>query len=234
MLPLAAAVIDDDDAVVEREKSIIREESCYLMVWTSTTSASRGAEANERRLLHLLGAKKKRYEVVYVDLVGRGSLDASLDLPLLTVGGTPYTIESLQDLEDNGRLDRLFSPAPSGGPFSRRFQEIPIVSNGTVDREKDNVEGYLEKKSKLKSGKQVWTKRFFQLEKSTKKLLCYADHEKHKVLATMDLADVDSVSRVEDSILALKIKNATFKFKAPTSHLCRLWEEAITATTTTV
>lgn len=227
--PLAAAVIeeDDDGGAVVVEKAVIREESCYLIVWTSTTSASRQAEVNERRLLHLLAAKKKRYEVVYVDLVGRGDLDASLELPLLTVGGTPYTIDSLQELEDGGRLDRLFSAAPRGGAFSRRFKERPVAVSGS---EQKDVEGYLEKKSKLKSGKQVWTKRYFKLEKSQKKLLCYADHEKHKILATMDLADVDMVSRVEETVLALKIKNATFKFKAPTRDLCRLWEEAMTTT----
>jgi len=64
----------------------------YLVVYSSSTKTSRASEADERRLVHLLSVKKKKYEMVYVDVSPerREELDAvapDAPLPALIAGG---------------------------------------------------------------------------------------------------------------------------------------------------
>mmetsp|Transcript_20105 Transcript_20105/g.63223 ORF Transcript_20105/g.63223 Transcript_20105/m.63223 type:complete len:912 (+) Transcript_20105:254-2989(+) len=100
-------------------------EPSFLVVWSSSTKSTLAMETNERRLVQLLAAKKKRFEMVYVDVSPERKIELSLicqnkdvDLPALTFGSDyhgPY--EKIQELEDDGQLDDLLAPAPDGEGF---------------------------------------------------------------------------------------------------------------------
>ena len=67
-------------------------EDAFLVLYSSSTKATARAEAHERRVVNLLEAKRKRYEMVYVDVSPerRGALDAAAPgapLPALLAGG---------------------------------------------------------------------------------------------------------------------------------------------------
>ena len=59
-----------DDALPENVRGVDRAAlgDAYLVVYSSSTKMSRAHEADERRLAHLLRAKGKRYEMVYLDV----------------------------------------------------------------------------------------------------------------------------------------------------------------------
>ena len=90
----------------------------------SSTKASSAAEANERRLVHLLTTKKKRYEMVYLDVSPerRHTLEAAAGetppLPALLFGDTYRgDYDAIQELEDDGQLDALLEPTTEGTGF---------------------------------------------------------------------------------------------------------------------
>ncbi|KAJ8601150.1 hypothetical protein CTAYLR_008483 [Chrysophaeum taylorii] len=100
-------------------------EPSYLVVWSSSTKSTLAMETNERRLLQLLAAKKKRYEMVYVDVSPERKIELNLicgdkevELPALTFGADyrgPF--EKIQELEDDGLFDDLIKQAPDGEGF---------------------------------------------------------------------------------------------------------------------
>ena len=59
-----------DENLPEHVRGVDRAtmEDAYLVVYSSSTKSSRAHEADERRLAHLLRAKGKRYEMVYLDV----------------------------------------------------------------------------------------------------------------------------------------------------------------------
>ena len=93
------------------------------MLYSSSTKATARAEAHERRVVNLLEAKRKRYEMVYVDVSPerRGALDAAAPgapLPALLAGGAYLgDYDALQELEDDGKLDGKLAPARDGAGF---------------------------------------------------------------------------------------------------------------------
>jgi len=99
----------------------------HLIVYSSSTKAFAGAsEANERRLVHLLTTKKKRFEVVYVDVAPERQHelreategDDDVPFPALTVGGEYYgDFDALQGLVDDGEFDALIEGAEEGTGF---------------------------------------------------------------------------------------------------------------------
>lgn len=100
-------------------------EPSYLVVWSSSTKSTLAMEKNERRLVQLLAAKKKRYEMVYLDVSPERKIELAtickqedVELPALTFGADYVgTFEELQELEDNGDFDELVAPAPEGEGF---------------------------------------------------------------------------------------------------------------------
>mmetsp|Transcript_19342 Transcript_19342/g.60547 ORF Transcript_19342/g.60547 Transcript_19342/m.60547 type:complete len:269 (+) Transcript_19342:1554-2360(+) len=110
-------------------------EAEYLVVYSSSTKTSRASEADERRLVHLLSVKKKKYEMVYVDVSPerREELDAvapDAPLPALIAGGVYHgAFEALQELEDDGELDAIVAPAPDGAGFWALPEEWGVQSS---------------------------------------------------------------------------------------------------------
>jgi len=98
-------------------------EDAFLVLYSSSTKATARAEAHERRVVNLLEAKRKRYEMVYVDVSPerRGALDAAAPgapLPALLAGGAYLgDYDALQELEDDGKLDGKLAPARDGAGF---------------------------------------------------------------------------------------------------------------------
>ena len=97
---------------------------------------SRAHEADERRLAHLLRAKGKRYEMVYLDVSPerRREFEAACgkgcDLPALVAGGVyagPF--ERLQELEDEGDFDAIVANAPPGDGYWALPEEWGVASN---------------------------------------------------------------------------------------------------------
>ncbi|KAJ8609352.1 hypothetical protein CTAYLR_009289 [Chrysophaeum taylorii] len=228
-------------------------QDAFLVMWTSTTSGHRGTEATTRRLLTLLAAKKKRHEVVYLDLAPQRRSEyeksGARQLPALTMGGRchgPY--EYLQELEDAGRLDALLG-VERGGAFVREAPEAPSKRAGVVvpkltpalpdqalaeaelDPPEDKIDkaGFLLKKAKLKSGKEVWKERYFLIRGQL--LSCFADETStdDEALASIDLLDVDLHPPLDDIGLTLVVKTsrATIKLQAPHAESCQAWEAAI-------
>jgi glutaredoxin-related protein len=78
-------------------------------------------ESDERRLLHLLTAKKVAFKVTYLDIYpekkeGMVAVSNTTILPQLHVHGRYYgDFEELQDLEDRGDLDFIFQNAAALG-----------------------------------------------------------------------------------------------------------------------
>ena len=74
-------------------------------------------ESDERRLLHLLTAKKVVFKVIYLDIYPEKkavmiSVSNTGVLPQMHVHGRYYgDFEELQDLEDRGDLDFIFQNA---------------------------------------------------------------------------------------------------------------------------
>ncbi|KAH8052803.1 hypothetical protein JL722_9937 [Aureococcus anophagefferens] len=98
-------------------------EDAFLVLYSSSTKATARAEAHERRVVNLLEAKRKRYEMVYVDVSPerRGALDAAAPgapLPAPRRARTSATT-TLQELEDDGKLDGKLAPARDGAGFWR-------------------------------------------------------------------------------------------------------------------
>jgi len=97
----------------------------FLVVWSSSTKSNLAMEKNERRLIALLAAKKKKYEMVYLDVSPERRIelrticqDNEVPLPALTFGPDYHgDYEKLQELEDDGLLDELLNPADDGEGF---------------------------------------------------------------------------------------------------------------------
>lgn len=97
-------------------------EPSFLVVWSSSTKSTLAMETNERRLVQLLAAKKKRYEMVYIDVSPERKVELALicknqdvELPALTFGSDYHgPFERIQELEDDGKFDELIAPAPDG------------------------------------------------------------------------------------------------------------------------
>mmetsp|Transcript_8671 Transcript_8671/g.26619 ORF Transcript_8671/g.26619 Transcript_8671/m.26619 type:complete len:573 (-) Transcript_8671:334-2052(-) len=106
-------------SVVEVDRS--QMEPSFLTVWSSSTKSNLKMEKNERRLVQLFAAKKKRYEMVYLDLSPerkpelRALVPDHHDFPIVTFG-TEYhgPFDKLQELEDDGHLDALLADADDG------------------------------------------------------------------------------------------------------------------------
>lgn len=100
-------------------------EPSFLVVWSSSTKSTLAMETDERRLIALLAAKRKRYEMVYVDVSPERKVELNLicqgqdvPLPALTFGAHYHgTFETLQELEDDGKFDDLIAEAQQGEGF---------------------------------------------------------------------------------------------------------------------
>lgn len=99
-------------------------EPAFLVLWSSSTKSSLKMEGDERRLVHLLTAKGKRYEMVYIDVSPERKVELAAiagketPLPALTFGAHYHgPFQTIQELEDEGRLDELVEPASDGEGF---------------------------------------------------------------------------------------------------------------------
>lgn len=125
-----------DENLPEHVRGVDRAtmEEAYLVVYSSSTKSSRAHEADERRLAHLLRAKGKRYEMVYLDVSPerRRAFEAACGrapLPALVAGGVyagPF--EALQKLEDGGKFDEIVAPAPPGDGYWALPEEWGVAS----------------------------------------------------------------------------------------------------------
>jgi len=101
------------------------QKPAFLIVWSSSTKSSRETESNERRLVHILTTKRKRYELVYIDVAPErkqrlfdiaGTND--VPLPALTFGSEYFgDFDTIQQFEDDASLDELLEPAEDGKGF---------------------------------------------------------------------------------------------------------------------
>jgi len=99
----------------------------FLVLYSTSTKHERHIEYEERRTADLLAAKKKRYELVYVDVAPERKADLALacegagkpvQLPALVFGGEYVgDLSLLQEYEDAGALDDLLEPAEEGKGF---------------------------------------------------------------------------------------------------------------------
>jgi len=128
---LAMMGIEDNTAANAHIETATEEQTnSFIRLYSSTTKSSSKMEGDERRLIYLLKAKAKKYEMIYVDVTpGRRdamfSVSESYDLPQVHVfveeeeeEDSEYqnlgSIDDLQILEDDGMLDQYLEDAPEG------------------------------------------------------------------------------------------------------------------------
>lgn len=99
-------------------------EESFLVLYSSSTKHERHIEYEERRIADLLAAKKRRYELVYIDVAPERKAQLyevagqDVKLPALVFGDEYYgDLSVLQEYEDAEALDDLLEPAQEGTGF---------------------------------------------------------------------------------------------------------------------